>query len=69
MQEGMWCYASMITVYMISAKLEQYTCMVHLIGHAGHLQETEYDKGDALETMCLHGGFCLGLAEFIVMWR
>ncbi len=68
-QEGMWCYASMITVYMISAKLEQYTCMVDLIGHAGHLQETEYDKVDALETTSLHGGCCLGLAEFIVTWR
>jgi hypothetical protein len=68
-QEGMRCYASMITVYMISAKLEEYTCMVDLIGHSGHLQETEYDKGDALETTCLHGGCCLGLAEFIVTWR
>jgi hypothetical protein len=59
----------MITVYMISAKLEQYTSMVDLIGHAGHLQETEYDKVDALETTSLHGGCCLGLAEFIVTWR
>jgi hypothetical protein len=68
-QECMWCYASMITVYMIFAKVEQYTCMIDLIGGAGHLQETEYDKGDALQTMCLHGGCCLGLAEFIVTRR
>jgi pentatricopeptide repeat protein len=39
--EGMRCYASMSTVYMISAKLEHYTCMIDLLGHAGHLQEAE----------------------------
>jgi hypothetical protein len=27
--------------YAISAKLEHYTCMVNLLGHAGHLQEAE----------------------------
>ncbi|KAH9550457.1 hypothetical protein CY35_10G073200 [Sphagnum magellanicum] len=37
----MHCYASMVTYYMISAKLEHYTCMVDLLGHAGHLQEVE----------------------------
>jgi pentatricopeptide repeat protein len=39
--EGMHCYASLVTDYMISAKLEHYTCMVDLLGHAGHLQEAE----------------------------
>ncbi|CAM6061129.1 unnamed protein product [Sphagnum tenellum] len=39
--EGMHCYTSMITDYMISAKLEHYTCMVDLLGRAGHLQEAE----------------------------
>jgi pentatricopeptide repeat protein len=39
--EGMCCYASMVTDYMISAKLEHYTCMVDLLGHAGCLQEAE----------------------------
>ncbi|KAH9543638.1 hypothetical protein CY35_13G076200 [Sphagnum magellanicum] len=39
--EGMHCYASMVTDYMISAKLEHYTCMVDLLGHAGHVQEVE----------------------------
>ncbi|KAH8968158.1 hypothetical protein BDL97_03G115500 [Sphagnum fallax] len=39
--EGMCCYASMTTVHMISPKLEHYTCMVDLLGHAGHLQEAE----------------------------
>jgi hypothetical protein len=39
--EGMRCYAPMITVYMISAKSEHYTCMVDLLGCAGHLQEAE----------------------------
>jgi hypothetical protein len=38
--EGMWCYASMVTEHMISAKSEHYTCMVNL-GRAGHLQEAE----------------------------
>jgi hypothetical protein len=31
----------MVTDYMISAKLEHYTCRVDLLGHAGHLQEVE----------------------------
>jgi hypothetical protein len=39
--EGMHCYASMVTDYMISAKLEHYTCVVDLLGRAGHLQEAE----------------------------
>jgi len=39
--EGMHCYASMITVYIISAKLEHYTCMIDLLGCAGHTQEAE----------------------------
>ncbi len=39
--EGMRCYASMIEVYMISATLEHYTCMVDLLACAGHLQEAE----------------------------
>jgi hypothetical protein len=39
--EGMCCYASMVMDYMISAKLGHYTCMVNLLGHAGHLQEAE----------------------------
>jgi pentatricopeptide repeat protein len=39
--EGMHCYASMVTDYMIPAKLEHYTCMVDLLGRAGHLQEAE----------------------------
>ncbi|CAK9859193.1 unnamed protein product [Sphagnum jensenii] len=39
--EGMCCYASMVTDYMISAKLEHHTCMVDLLGHAGRLQEAE----------------------------
>jgi hypothetical protein len=33
--EGMHCYASMITDYMVSAKLEHFTCMVDLLGCAG----------------------------------
>ncbi len=37
----MRCYASIITLYMISAWLEHYTCMADLLGHAGHLQEAK----------------------------
>jgi hypothetical protein len=33
--------ASMTTDYMISAKLEQYTCMVDLLYPAGHLEDAE----------------------------
>jgi hypothetical protein len=39
--DGMHCYASMITVYTVSAKLGHYTCMVDLLRHAGNLQEAE----------------------------
>ncbi len=42
--EGMRCYVSMVTDYMTPAKLEHYTCMtcmVDLLGCAGHLQEAE----------------------------
>jgi pentatricopeptide repeat protein len=31
----------MITDHMISAKSEHYTCMINLLGRAGHLQEAE----------------------------
>jgi pentatricopeptide repeat protein len=31
----------MSTIHKISAKLEHYTCMVDLLGRAGHLQEAE----------------------------
>jgi pentatricopeptide repeat protein len=50
--EGMHCYTSMVTDYMICAKLDHYTCMVDLFGHAGHLQGREYGHGNALETTC-----------------
>jgi hypothetical protein len=38
--EGIHCYASMNTVYMISEKLENYTCMVNL-GSAGRLHKAK----------------------------
>jgi pentatricopeptide repeat protein len=41
MDEGIRCYASMVTDYVIPAKLEHYTCMVDILGRAGHLQEAE----------------------------
>jgi hypothetical protein len=33
--EGICCYASVVTDYMISAKLEHHTCIVDLLDHAG----------------------------------
>jgi pentatricopeptide repeat protein len=39
--EGMHSFALMSTVYGISTKLEHYTCMVDLLGRAGHLQKAE----------------------------
>ncbi|KAH9566838.1 hypothetical protein CY35_04G150500 [Sphagnum magellanicum] len=39
--EGLRFYALMTTVYRIPVKLEHYTCMVDLLGRAGHLQEAE----------------------------
>jgi pentatricopeptide repeat protein len=39
--EGMRCYVSMVTDYMISAKLEHFNCVVDLLGRAGQLQEAE----------------------------
>ncbi|CAK9215822.1 unnamed protein product [Sphagnum troendelagicum] len=39
--EGMCFYASMKEVYMISPTMEHYTCMVDLLGRAGHLQEAK----------------------------
>ncbi|CAK9217321.1 unnamed protein product [Sphagnum troendelagicum] len=39
--EGLRCYSSMSTVYMISVNLEHYTCMVNLLGRAGRLHEAE----------------------------
>jgi pentatricopeptide repeat protein len=38
--QGMPCYASMSTDYMISVKLEHYTCMADLY-LAGHLEDAE----------------------------
>jgi pentatricopeptide repeat protein len=39
--EGLCFYSSMSTAYTISAKLKHYTCMVDLLGRAGHLHEAE----------------------------
>ncbi len=37
----MHCYALMVMVYMISPKLDHYTCMVNVLGLSGHFQEAE----------------------------
>jgi pentatricopeptide repeat protein len=68
--EGMHCHASMVTNYMISAKLEHYTCMVDLLGHAGHLQEVEnMVMAMPWKPHVVHGWLYLVLAECMVMWR
>jgi hypothetical protein len=68
--EGMRCYASTITVYMISAKLEHYSCMVDLLDCASNLQEAENTVMECpVNQMWLHGWLCSVLAEFMVMWR
>ncbi len=68
--EGLRCHSSMSTVYMISAKLEHYTCMVDLLGRAGRLQEAENMIKPMLRNqLWLFGRLCLVLAEFMVMWR
>ncbi|KAH8940748.1 hypothetical protein BDL97_14G001500 [Sphagnum fallax] len=41
LDEGLRFYSSMSTVYMISANLQHYTCMVDLLGRAGRLHEAE----------------------------
>jgi pentatricopeptide repeat protein len=66
--EGMRCYASMVTDYMILAKLEHYTCMVDLLGCAGHLQEAENMVMAMPCTPHVDAWMAL-LAEFMVMWR
>ncbi len=66
--EGMSCYASMVTDYIISAKLEHYTFMVKLLGCAGHLQRI-WSWQCPVNHMWLHGWLCSVLAEFVVMWR
>jgi pentatricopeptide repeat protein len=64
--EGMHLYASMLRDYMISAKSEHYTCMVDLLGRAGHLQEAEnIIKAMPCTPSVLHGRLCLVLAEFL----
>ncbi|CAK9210163.1 unnamed protein product [Sphagnum jensenii] len=57
--EGMCFYASMKEVYMISPTVEHYTCMVDLLGRAGHLEEAE----NMIKSMpCkLHFATCMAL--------
>jgi hypothetical protein len=69
--EGMHCYASMITCYMICAKLEHYTCMLNLLVCIGHLQESEnmINRMPCKPHVVCHGCLCWALAKFMVMWR
>jgi pentatricopeptide repeat protein len=66
----MHCYALMVMVYMISPKLEHYTCMVNVLGLVGHVQEVENmlkmmpDKYNRVGTCRIYGnvemGECVG---------
>ncbi|CAM6063031.1 unnamed protein product [Sphagnum tenellum] len=68
--EGMHCYASIITLYMISAWLDHYTCMADLLGHADHLQEAEnMIKQCPVNEMWLHGWLCSVLAKSMILWK
>jgi pentatricopeptide repeat protein len=68
--EGMCCYASMFTVYMISPKSEHYSCMVDLLGRAGKLHEAEnMIKLMPGKPYVPAWRACLVLAKFMVMWR
>jgi pentatricopeptide repeat protein len=67
---GMRCYASMVTDYMISIKFEHYTCMVNLLGHAGHLEEAEkLVMAMPYEPHVADGCLFSALAEFLGTWR
>ncbi len=66
MDEGQHCFYLMSTVYMIPAKLVHCTCIVDLLGHAGHLQDVEIMiKEMPCNQMLFCGGFCSVLAELI----
>jgi hypothetical protein len=58
----------MTTVYMVSAKLEHYTCMVDLLGCAGYLQEAENMIKARPHKVHVNVWKAL-LAGFMVMWR
>jgi hypothetical protein len=56
--EGLLYFESIGSVYGISAKVENYACMVDLIGNVGHLQDAE----DFINTMsCKPNGLTHGL--------
>jgi hypothetical protein len=68
--EGMQLYASMITHYMIPAKLEHYTCMVDLLDHVGCLQEAEnMIMAVPFKPQVAAWLHCSVLAEFMEIWR
>jgi hypothetical protein len=55
---------------MILVKLEHYTYMVDLLDHVGYLQEVKIIiMKFTINHMWAHGGLCLVLAKFMVMWR
>jgi pentatricopeptide repeat protein len=58
LDEGLHYFESMGSVYGISATVEQYTCMVDLLGCAGHLDEAE----DLIKTMSCEQNACVWIA-------
>jgi pentatricopeptide repeat protein len=58
LDEGLHYFESMGSVYGISATVEQYTCMVDLLGRAGHLDEAE----DLIKTMSCEQNACVWIA-------
>jgi hypothetical protein len=67
--EGMRCYASMVTDYMISTTLEHYRCMVDLLDRVGHLQERIWSWQCPIIHTWQHVWICSVLVKFMVMWR
>jgi hypothetical protein len=71
-------HASIITNYMISAKLEHYTYMVDLLGHLGHLQGAKNLikampwKPDVVAWTALHGAYKIHgnveMVEHVAKW-
>jgi pentatricopeptide repeat protein len=56
--EGMHYYASKITDYMISIKLEHYTCIINLAILAIYKRQTILSKQCPIDQMWVHGWFC-----------
>ncbi len=68
--EGTCCYASMVIGYMISTKLECYTCIANFLAMlAIYMRQRIWSWQCPINHMWLQGQLCLVLAKFMVMWK